>query len=161
MLLAGCAEAEAPTKPFPVPTLARPTIRLPSITVTAGPQPSASAELELRTRYPLRLAQAQGYAASGYAVAGWFPSGEVRVQKLESTEWVTKPVTEQVCKDRWDPLEGKFEYRCRMETVYKKVAERRAKFWVSGPGLTTVGYDTVNQAFAHLAATDYWRTFTR
>ena len=160
-LLSGCgADARVPTTRFSVPTLARPTIAVPSVTtVTAGPQRSASPEVDLRSGYPLRLADAQGYVRAGHAVAGWFPAGELRVQKLDSTEWVTKPVTEEVCKDRWDPLTGKYKYSCKMETVYKRVAERRTKFWVSGPGVSTVAYETVNQAFAHLAPTDYWRTF--
>ena len=100
---------------------------------------------------------AQNYASLGYPVAGFFPTGEIRVQRLSTTEWETKPVQENVCKDRWDSLEGKYEYRCQIDTVYKRQPVQKTKFLVSGAGVTTVAYETLHQAFAHIAPTDYWR----
>ncbi|MFZ1411416.1 MAG: hypothetical protein WAS07_08160, partial [Micropruina sp.] len=92
-----------------------------------------------------------------YMVAGHVPNGEIRVQKTTITEWETKPVTEQVCKQRWDYAEGRYENTCELETVYKRQPVLKTKFYVSGPGMATLTYDTVSQAFANLAPTDYWR----
>ncbi len=156
VLLGGCADT-TPTRRFPVPTLTPPTFG----TTPAGPsrnQPGPSSpSAGLRARYPLTLVEAQNYAGLGYPVAGLLGSGEIRVQRLSTTEWESGPVTENVCKERWDALEGRYEYRCEIETVSKRRPVQKTRFWVSGAGAATVSYDTVSQAFARIAPTDYWR----
>lgn len=142
-----------------------PTTGLPSVGPLPGGTPASrpalpSTSVDLRARYPLRLAEAQGFAAAGYPVAGYFPNGEIRVQRLVGTEYQTQPASEQVCKDRWDSVEGAYRYSCRVETVYKRVPVQKNKFWVSGAGVSTVAYDTVHQAFANIAPTDYWCRLT-
>lgn len=160
LLAAGCTAT-----PGPPPTLRVPTLRVPTVGPLPGLTPLAptaqaprSPSTNLRARYQLTLAQAIGYAAGGYPVAGTYDgTREVRVQKATITEWEEKPTTEQVCKDRWDPVTGKDKWTCRYETVQKRQPVQKVVFYVSGDGMTTARYPSVNQAFARIAATDFWR----
>lgn len=154
-VFAGCDE-EPTGRTLPVPTLRLPTVATPGTAPAPGGDWSPQTQ-SLRVRYPLTLAEAQGYAGLGYVVAGWFPAGEVTVRKTTLTETETKPVEEQVCDYEWDYTERKSVYKCKYKTVYRPRQVLRTKFYVAGPGMPTVTYDTVNQAFARIAPTDYWR----
>ena len=163
-MLSGCLDPP-PGKPFPTPTLASPTWRLPTVagpTYTgSGTVPSIpSGSVDPRGKYPLTLAEAQGLAGAGYIVAGSSPNGEVQVQRATVTEWEYVTKSEQVCKDRWDAYEGKNKYSCKFETVQERDPITKTKFYVSGPGMSTVAYDTVAQAFSRIAPTNYWRRLT-
>jgi hypothetical protein len=84
-------------------------------------------------------------------------SGEVEVRPLPVTEWEETMVTNLVCKDRWDSLEGGYTHTCQFETVPERRQITSIKHYVSGSGMATLAYDTVNQAFAKIAPTDQWR----
>jgi hypothetical protein len=151
-VLSGCGEAQPP--PLEVPTLAVPTLGIPPGTSAPVPAPQPD---NARANYPLSYAQAYQLASGGTAVVGSFAAGEVEVRPLPVTEWKETMVNKQVCKDRWDSLEGAYKYTCQFENVPDRRQVTSVKYYVSGPGMTTLAYDTVNQAFATIAPTDLWR----